>query len=447
VHPQFIEENPRGGISGQLALENVWAVVSSHQTTNEPVVITGIGLVTSVGRDRETVWRSVCQGKSGAKRLSGLRGIPDNTMLGATVDIQQERPRRLKVLALSEIAASEALRDASVDFRRVSLERFACSMNSHVGDCSWVDEQAGLRTPNDPNYVPWWSQLLPNTAGSELANRYQLGGPRLTYSTACASSLVSVMSAARMIRDDQCDIALAGGADAIDPLFAAGFRRMKVLADDKDPKRACRPFDRNRHGFVLGEGAAMLVIERLSHAQRRRARIYAEITSCKAFAEAHHVTGLNAESEAVSHLISSTLKKAGLGPADIGYINAHGTGTVQNDLVEMRGIRDAFGSAADNVCVSSTKSMLGHMVNAAGSVELAITVLAMRDGFAPPTMNLTDPDPELTFDCLPLVGRRNRFQHALKLSFAFGGHLVAVALSRWNDPATSYAYPSEAKVA
>jgi len=368
-------------------------------------------------------------------------------MLGATVDIKKDPTGRLKVLALSEIAASEALADASVDFLRVDLERFACSMNSHVGDGGWDDEQGGLEDPSDPARVAWWRQFLPNTAGAELANRYRLGGPRLTYSTACASSLVSVLSAVRMIQDGQCDIAIAGGADAIDPLFAAGFRKMKVLANDIDPKRACRPFDRNRHGFVLGEGAAMLVIERLSHAHRRGARIYAEIVSCTSLAEAHHVTDLNTESEAISRLISSTIKKAGLSPNDIGYINAHGTGTVQNDLVEMRGIRDALGTAADYVSVSSTKSMLGHMVNAAGGVELAITVLAMRDGFAPPTVNLTDPDPELTFDCLPLVGRRNQFQHALKLSLAFGGHLVAIGLSRWNDPATGFGYPPEVKVA
>jgi 3-oxoacyl-(acyl-carrier-protein) synthase len=179
----------------------------------------------------------------------------------------------------------------------------------------------------------------------------------------------------------------------------------------------------------------------------RGARIYAEIAACKAFAEAHHVTGLDAESEALTHLITSTVQAAGLSPRDIGYINAHGTGTHQNDLVEMRGIRQALGPAADDVCVSSTKAMLGHMVKAAGGFELAITALAMRDGFAPPTLNLTDPDPELTFDCLPLVGRTNRFQHALKISVAFGGHLVAVALNRWNHSASGFAYPSESMVA
>ena len=187
----------------------------------------------------------------------------------------------------------------------------------------------------------------------------------------------------------------------------------------------------------------MLVVERLSHAQQRGATIYAEIKACSALAEAHHVTALEADSEALTFLIRETLRKAGLQPDDVGYINAHGTGTEQNDLVEMRGIRRALGRAADRVCVSSLKSMLGHMINAAGGVELALTVMAMRDGFAPPTLNLTDPDPELTFDGLPLVGRRTRFQHALKLSVAFGGHLVAIALSRWNDAASGFAYPVE----
>ncbi|MCH5376593.1 MAG: beta-ketoacyl-[acyl-carrier-protein] synthase family protein, partial [Planctomycetes bacterium] len=290
-------------------------------------------------------------------------------------------------------------------------------------------------------------QLLPNAASCLVANRLGLTGPRLSYSTACASSLVSIMAAYRAIRDDQCDIAIAGGADAIDPLFVAGFRKMRVLADHDEPAQACRPFDRNRCGFVIGEGAAMLVLERLSHARQRAARIYAEVLACRCQAEAHHVTGLDAESEALSYLISRTLRSANLRPRDVGYVNAHGTGTLQNDLVEMRSIRDSLGSAADQVCVSSTKSILGHMINAAGAAELAITALAMRDGFAPPTLNLTDPDPELTFDCVPLVGRRNRFQNALKLSVAFGGHLVAVALSRWNDASSGFAYPPEAHVA
>lgn len=411
--------------------------------TQDRIVVTGLGIITSVGRDREAVWRAVRQGRSGVRRLGAFRGIPSDLVIGAPVDLDFLPPGRMKVFPLSQLAAAEALADAHIKHHRIEPSRFGCFINAHMGDTRYVDEHIGAIPLDDPTTVPWCEQFLPNTACVELANRFQLYGPRLSFSTACASSLVTVLSAARAIRDGQCDIALTGGADAIDPLFAAGFRQMRVLADDDNPQQACRPFDRNRHGFVLGEGAGMLVIERLSHAQQRGAKIYAEIRACTSLSEAHHVTALEADSEALTFLIQETLRKAGMQPDEVGYINAHGTGTEQNDLVEMRGIRRALGRAADHVCVSSLKSMLGHMINAAGGVELALTVMAMRDGFAPPTLNLTDPDPELTFDGLPLVGRRTRFQHALKLSVAFGGHLVAIALSRWNDAASGFAYPSE----
>lgn len=433
LHDPSIEQQRMKGTS----------IVPSVSSAHQRVVVTGIGLVASVGRDRESVWRAVRQGKSGLRRLGALRGIPADLVLGAEVDMDFLPPGRMKVFPLSQIAAAEALEDARVEPGTVDSGRAGCFINAHMGDTRWVDENLGLIPADDPHSIPWCEQFLPNTAGVELANRFGLYGPRLTFSTACASSLISVLSAARAIRDGQCDLALTGGADAIDPLFTAGFRQMRVLADDDDPEQACRPFDRNRHGFVLGEGAGMLVIERLSHAQQRGAKIYAEIKSCTALAEAHHVTSLEADSEALTFLIREALRKAGLQPRDIGYINAHGTGTEQNDLVEMRGIRRALGPAADGVCVSSLKPILGHMINAAGGVELALTVMAMRDGFAPPTLNLTDPDPELTFDGLPLIGRRTRFQHALKLSVAFGGHLVAIALSRWNDAASGFAYPVE----
>jgi 3-oxoacyl-(acyl-carrier-protein) synthase len=413
----------------------------------DPIVITGVGLVASNGLDRESVWRAVRMGESRVRRLTGLRGFPDGQILGATVDLPAEVPSRLKVFPMAEMAADEAIRDARLDLAQIDRDRFACSISSHMGDDSWFEEQAGLKTPDDPARTPWFHQWLPNTTCYQIANRFGAMGPRLSYSTACASSLISFTAAVRALRDGQCDIAITGGADAIDPLFVAGFHKMRVLAEHDDPNQACRPFDRNRCGFVIGEGAAMMVLERLSHARRRAARIYAQVQACRMLADAHHVTGLNADSEALSYLISSTLRSSNLRPRDVGYVNAHGTGTQQNDLAEMRGIREAFGTAADQVCVSSTKSILGHMINAAGGTELAITVLAMRDGFAPPTMNLTDPDPELSFDCVPLIGRRNRFQNALKLSVAFGGHLVAVALSRWNEAASGFSYPAEARVA
>jgi 3-oxoacyl-(acyl-carrier-protein) synthase len=217
---------------------------------------------------------------------------------------------------------------------------------------------------------------------------------------------------------------------------------MKVLAQHEDPTQACRPFDINRRGFVMGEGAAMFVLERLSHAQERGAKIYAEITAGKMLSEAFHVTGIDEGSETLAHLINLTLRAAHLAPDEISYINAHGTGTQQNDPAEIRGIRRALGHAARRVSISSVKSMLGHLVNASGSVELALTALALRDGFTPPTINLTDPDPACDLDCIPLVGRRLRFDNAMKLSVAFGGHLVAMTLRRWNDAASGFAYPT-----
>jgi len=413
--------------------------MTGRHILSEPIVITGIGMIASVGDDRESVWEAVRQGRSNFRYLRGIHGIADDTIVGATVELPEPLDGRLKVLPLCEIAAAEALEDSGVDLSNLDLDRFGCSISAHMGDTSWMEEQLGIPLPeNRPN---WWEQWFPNTACSMIARKYGLGGPRLCNSTACSTSLISIMTAVRSIHDRQCDIMLAGGADALDPMFVAGFDRMRVLAKDVDPNRACRPFDRTRKGFVFGEGSAIFVIERLGHALRRGTRIYAEIKSISALAQAHHVTGIDADDNALDYLIQSALKKANVQPSDIGYINAHGTGTVQNDAAEAAGISRTFGKATDGLCVSATKSILGHMINAAGAAELAVTALGLRDGFAPPTLNLHDPDPLCTFDCVPCVGRITRFQHALKLSLAFGGHLVAMVLNRWNDAATGFPYP------
>ena len=413
----------------------------------EPIVITGIGLIASVGATRERVWQAVQQGRSNFRFLRGLRGIPDDQFIGATVELEDTVPGRLKAISLVEIAAAEAVQDARLIPARVESEAFGCMISGNMGDTRWVDCQAGKITPQELAVMPWWEQWFPNSACTLIANRYGSLGPRLSHSTACASSLISIMSAVHAIRDGQCDIAIAGGADAIDPLFLSCFHQMRVLASDEDPSRACRPFDRTRKGLVFGEGSAVFVIERLGHALRRGASIYAEISATKSLAQAYHLTGLDADSDTLAYLISTSLEKAGLHPSEVGYINAHGTGTEQNDVAEALAIRAAFGEATNQVCVSATKSILGHMVNAAGAAELAITALALRDGFAPPTLNLYDPDPACSFDCVPLAGRASRFQHALKLSMAFGGHLVAVVLSRWNDKASGFAYPALRKAA
>lgn len=435
---------------------------------NEPVVITGIGLIASVGRDRETVWKAVREGRSGARWLEGIEGIPDRWLIGAPVDIPPDLPGELKVVTLARHAAREALQDACLDWRRIDHTRFGCAVSGHMGDTSFIrhlsqspsGEIIRFSPEDSPNYcgannprwdgdspkkiaypsgkehgkkTPWWTQWLPNTACWALGQEFGLYGPRLCHSTACASGLIDVLAAYWALRDGQCDLALAGSAETIHPLFAAGFHKMRVLAYHENPAEACRPFDVARNGFIMGEGAGMFVLERLSHARRRNAPIYAQILGGKTIADAFHVTGLDADSESLTYLIQATLRAAGLQPSDIHYINAHGTGTQQNDVMEARGIRRALGPAAHRLCVSSTKAVLGHLVNAAGSVELAITILALRDGFVPPTMNLTQPDPNCDLDCTPLVGRGFAGEHALKFSVAFGGHQAAVALRRWPE--------------
>lgn len=415
---------------------------------DDRVVITGIGMVTSLGATREAVWDAVQQGKSGVRVLTGIPRIPDGMMLGAVADIPPEYPERLKTIRLCEMAAREALGDSHGAQDSISQDRFGCAISGHMGDIDqWTLDHMGRHELIDPNLAPWTRQWLPNTACVEVATKFGLYGPRLSHSTACSSGLIEILSAVRAIRDGQCDAALAGSGEAIHPIFAAGFHKMRVLAWDDIPQQACRPFDVDRKGFVMGEGSAMFVLERLSTAQRRGAKIYAEILGGQILADAHHVTGLDAESSSLERLISNTLERSKLAPGDIAYINAHGTGTEQNDVMETRGIRRALGAAADRVSVSSVKAMLGHLVNAAGSVELAITTLALRDGFAPPTINLTHQDPDCDLDCIPLVGRPHRFDHALKTSVAFGGHLAAVALRRWNDPKSGFEYPTERRAA
>jgi 3-oxoacyl-(acyl-carrier-protein) synthase len=398
---------------------------------NERIVITGIGMVTAVGRDRETTWQAVKAGRNGVRRLCGMPGLPDGMLLGATVedvDIDRFGDRNFP-MAIS--AAREALVDSRLDLKRVDRSRIATSFGTCGGPTPWMAEEYARRR-NSNECIPWWENLIYSSVPARVGNRLGLYGPRLVNSTACATGTIATLGAMRAIEDGQCDIAFVGAAQALHPILCAGFYNMRVLADAENPAHACRPFDANRTGFVMGEGAAVLVIERLSSARARGASIYAELLGGAMLSDSTHVTDLSADSAPLCHLLDKTLRRSRLAPSDVAYINAHGTGTKQNDAMETRGIRSAFGSAANDLCVSTIKANLGHLVNAAGVVELAITSLALRDGFAPPTVNLTHPDPECDLDCVPLVGRRRKFEHAMKISIAFGGHLAALALRRWN---------------
>ena len=236
---------------------------------SDRVVITGIGMITSVGKDRETTWNSVRSGHSGVRKLTGLDCIPDGMLLGATVEELTMEAGDTLYAPLALQAAEEALRDSELDLRAVDHQRFSCGIAAHIGDTPGI---AGRRTAalKPGSFEPWWNRFLPNSTCALVARRFALHGPRFCHTAACASGTISTLGAYRAIQDNQCDLALVGSTQMIAPLLAAGFHNMRVLAQHDDPTQACRPFDINRTGFVMGEGAAMLVLERLSHAQQRR---------------------------------------------------------------------------------------------------------------------------------------------------------------------------------
>ena len=416
---------------------------------DEPIVVTGIGLITAVGTNRESSWAGVQRGECGIDWIRGLRGIPDETIFGAQISLPEMDPdsNELKALLFNRRATREAIEDAEIDWNVVDPARTGCAISGHMGDTRGIEIHCSDLVVHENDPFPWWTQIMPNSACAVIANEWGLNGPRLCHSTACASGLISLLTAVRSIQDGQCDIAIAGGGEGINPLFAAGFRNMRALATGDDPRKACLPFDVNRKGFVMGAGAAVFVVERLSHALRRNARIYCSINRGAMVGEAHHMTGLDIQSEALVHLIQQALKQGELEVEDIGYINAHGTGTEQNDAAEIAGISQVFHDCIDQLHVSGTKSMIGHLVKAAGCAELAITILGLRDGVCPPTIGLENLEPNCAFDCVARQASELRYQSALKLSLAFGGHLVGVTVSRWNDAQSSYEYPERREAA
>ncbi|MFO1062984.1 MAG: beta-ketoacyl-[acyl-carrier-protein] synthase family protein [Pirellulales bacterium] len=404
---------------------------SVAQPDPDPVVITGVGIGASLGSSREKVWQAIQQGRSGIRLTTAEDRIGSLRLPCGMVDWLPKDSKTLKAIRLAEHAAGEALQDADIDWTKIDRGRFACSVAAQFGDIGYMylspeEKPFGHGT----RYEGWEEEFLPSSVSDSVANTYGLHGPRLCFATACSTGIVSMHAAARMIQADQADLALAGASDAIAEIVLTSFYRMGVLAQGDNPAEVCRPFDRNRGGFVMGEGAALMVLERRSHAMARGATIYAEIAASQLLCQAHHVTSLEQDCNTLEELIRRTVNKAGWSHRGPQYINAHGTGTQQNDRSELRAIRAALGTQADQIVASSNKAVLGHLINAAGSIELALTVLAMRDGYAPPTMHLNDPEPDGSIDCLAQYGVKLEMDRALKLSQAFGGHLAGMALRR-----------------
>ncbi len=409
----------------------------------DPIVITGIGIGASLGSSREEVWQGIQTGESGLRLTRDSDGIGSLRLPCGMVDWVEPDPYCLKSIRITEHVSAEALEDAQLPWQTLDRNRFACSLAAQFGDIGYMYLPSETRDSNPlrSDGHRWWNQFLPCSVSTIISEQFDLRGPRLCHTTACASGLISTIAAARMIEDGQADFALCGAADTVAEMVIAAFNRMGVLSPGPEPASACRPFDKTRSGFSMGEGAAMLVLEKRSTAIARGAKIYAEIAASRTLCQAHHVTGLDDGAETLTFLIQQLVQKAGWSECGPQYINAHGTGTEQNDRSELVAVRAALGDAADNVLMSSNKGVLGHLVNAAGSIELALTAMALRDGYAPPTMHLKQPETTGNIDCLAEYGEQFQLDRALKLSLAFGGHLVGVALQRC--PLVEHQRPSQ----
>ncbi len=402
---------------------------SANPLSSRQVVVTGVGLVTPFGAGREISWSAIRHGQSAVRWLDAddLNGaVPDGAQwVGATAPRESLSASSEPVVSLALTAAREAMTHARLASTLVLSERGGCVIGtSKLGLRSFA--RAMRQTDDLPHELLW-----PNAAALAVAAEWKLSGPALCPVAACATGLVSLIRGADLIRSGECDVVLAGSSDAsLVPIVLGSFQRLGVLARGFDePTAACRPFDAERSGFVIGEGAAVLVLEDRAHAAARGATVLAEFVAGGMASDPSGLTQVDPAGTALAWLIRDVLRRANVLPEDIDALNLHGTATRANDVAETRAVRAAFGSAADHLACSSQKGAIGHLLGAAGSVESALAVLSLRDQILPPTINLRSPDPECDLDYVANQTRPRRLRNVLKLSLGFGGH-VAVGLFR-----------------
>jgi len=422
------------------------------------VVVTGMGLVTPLGSDRETVWKRLLAGESGVDYITLFDAANFPTKIAAEVrnwDLSEvgEDPADWQLQGrhtrFAVGAAKKAVADSGIQAARLDPTRFGVYTGSGEGQQDFgrftemmVAGLAGGSTLDLGRFARKGLELLhpiaeleqePNMPAGHLASLFDAQGPNVNCLTACAASSQAIGEAVEIIRRGEADAMLAGGTHTmIHPFGVTGFNLLTALSTRNDePTKASRPFDRNRDGFVLGEGAGMVVLEALEHARARGAAIYGEMVGYGSTADAFRITDTHPEGRGAIRCMSMALTDAGLGPTDIHYINAHGTSTAVNDKVESLAIKQVFGEQAYRIPVSSTKSMMGHLIAAAGATELIFCLLAIRDNVLPPTINYDTPDPDCDLDYIPNVCREARCDVALSNSFGFGGQNIALICKRF----------------
>jgi len=405
------------------------------------VVVTGMGAVSPLGNDLTTTWDGLVAGKSGLNFIQGFDTTDYPVKVGAEVkDFDPTglaSPKELRKLArytqFSLAAAKEAVENAAL-VGAYEPERIGVVLGSAVGDIGTIAQQEDTLLERGPSRVaPWFiPSILTDTASGQLAITFGFRGINFAMVAACATGSYTLGEGAEIVRRGAADAILAGGAEAaLTPLILAGFSSMRGLATEQEyPPRASRPFDATRDGFVIGEGAGILVLEELEAARARGARIHAEVVSYGASNDAYHVAQPDPEASGVSRMMREAVKAGGIELEQVGYINAHGTSTPLGDAAETKAIKDAFGDHAYKLAVSSTKSMLGHCLGAAGALEAIACVLAIEHGIIPPTINYEHPDPECDLDYVPNEARKADLSYALSNGMGLGGHNGCVLLGR-----------------
>jgi len=415
--------------------------------TDRRVVNTGLGVLTPLGNDVETFWSNLKNGVSGIHTIDAFDTAAYDCKIGGQVRGFDPKPffknpkdarRTDRFSQLAMGAAKMALNDSGIDVANLKhRDRFGVLVSSGIGGLKTLQDQLTILLTKGPSRTSPFTipMLLSNMASGLISMEFGLRGPNMCIVTACATSNNAIGESWRIIKFGDADIFLAGGSEAsVVEIGLAGFSAMKALSTRNDePERASRPFDRDRDGFVVSEGAGIVVVEELEHAKARGAKIYCEVTGYGVSADAYHMTAPPPDGEGAARAMQMALDHARLSPDQIDYINAHATSTDIGDICETRAIKQVFGDHAHNVAISSTKSMTGHLLGGAGGIEMAACALAIRDSVIPPTINLENPGEECDLDYTPNVAREKRVRVALNNSFGFGGHnatLVAAAFEK-----------------
>ncbi len=402
------------------------------------VVVTGIGAVTSLSCKVDDLWHRVLRGESGIHELKAFDTTGHKVKFGGDIHnwsadgyIERKEVKRLdRFTQFALVAGIDAVNDSGLDFSKEDPFRCGVILGSGIGGLTEIETQVERLLTKGPDKVSAFTipKLMVNAASGHVSIRYGLRGPNYAVVTACASATNAIGDAYKTIQYDDADIMVTGGTEAAcTPMGLSGFANMRALSErHHDPQGASRPFDAERDGFVLSEGAGLLVFEEYEHAKARGARIYAEILGYGASADSGHITQPDAEGVGAAQAISCALRDARLNPTEVDYINAHGTSTPLGDKAETMAIKSVFGDHAYKLSISSTKSQLGHLLGASGGVELVVCMKAIADGICPPTINYTTPDPACDLDYTPNTPRERKLRVVMSNSFGFGGHNASI---------------------